>query len=171
VQFFFWDFLRDLGESNVGGIEVIKNVKVDTDLNGVSKLRLKNIAKAYGWWIAKDSVALTILKPVDFTILKSQGKEFLKELLINIFLSSQAISSPAINIGHPVTRNRAAIEEIFVKAARIEALAMGLMYFMSSVLRDFRCDDEEQEFAKLVKWATGIAQDTLRTGLDIMPRL
>ncbi len=65
LQYCLWDFLRDLGESNVGGAEVIKNIKDDDDRFGVksiSKIRLRNVARAFGWWIAKDSVALTILK-------------------------------------------------------------------------------------------------------------
>ncbi len=65
MQFCLWDFLRDLGENNVGGAEVIKNAKDDSvafDVPTMSKSRCKNVARAYGWWIAKDSVALNILK-------------------------------------------------------------------------------------------------------------
>lgn len=66
IQFCLWDFLRDLGESAVGGAEVIKNIKGDEDegfnVTNMSKTRLWSVARTYAWWIAKDCVTLTILK-------------------------------------------------------------------------------------------------------------
>lgn len=32
------------------------------DLDHISSTRISNVAKAYGWWVAKDSLSLTILK-------------------------------------------------------------------------------------------------------------
>ena len=60
-----WDFLRDLGEANVGGAAVIKNHQDNDErfeLQSISQVRLHSVAKAYGWWIAKDSVSLLVLK-------------------------------------------------------------------------------------------------------------
>ena len=51
----------------MGGAEVIKNLKDDDgrfDLKTISSSRMKNVAKAYGWWIAKDCCAITILKVI-----------------------------------------------------------------------------------------------------------
>jgi nucleolar MIF4G domain-containing protein 1 len=68
LQFCLWDFLRDLGEANVGGAEVIKNLKDDRDegaafdVKSISSTRIRNVAKAYAWWVAKDCVTLAILK-------------------------------------------------------------------------------------------------------------
>jgi nucleolar MIF4G domain-containing protein 1 len=63
LQFTLWDFLRDLGESNVGGAAVIKNAKdVEFDVKSISKTRMQHVAKAYAWWIAKDCTSLMILK-------------------------------------------------------------------------------------------------------------
>ena len=61
-----WDFLRDLGETNVGGAEIIKNLG-DADMAGfnvkhISGTRMRNVARAFGWWIAKDCCTLAILK-------------------------------------------------------------------------------------------------------------
>ncbi|KAF7316744.1 MIF4G/MA4-domain-containing protein [Mycena chlorophos] len=165
LQFCLWDFLRDLGEVNVGGAEIVKNLKDDDgfDLKSVSSTRLANVAKAYGWWIAKHCVTLAILKPVDFTALKAQSKGFLEELFTNIFIYSQT-ASPIITANTaPTARNRGPIEEIFVKGTRIEALAMGLLYFLTETLGDAE--------SELVRWASGIAKDTLRTGVDIVPSL
>lgn len=65
LQFCLWDFLRDLGETTIGGAEVLKNVKDDNDgfdLGKISDMRMRNVARAYAWWVAKDCVTLAILK-------------------------------------------------------------------------------------------------------------
>ncbi|KAF5382190.1 hypothetical protein D9615_004440 [Tricholomella constricta] len=174
LQFSLWDFFRDLGETSVGGAQVIKNLKDDDDgfdVKSISTTRMRNVAKAYGWWIAKDCVTLAILKPVDFTSLKSTAKEFLRELLVQIFICSQR-TTPMIASNPkdmPTTRNCGPIEEIFIKATRIQTLAMGLVYFISEAFRDV--SKEEDEMSRLIKWASRLAKDTLRTGVDIVPSL
>lgn len=67
LQFSLWDLLRDMGEANVGGAEVIKNLSEDSfGSKTISSTRLKHVARAYGWWIAKDSCSLIILKVCSF---------------------------------------------------------------------------------------------------------
>lgn len=48
----------------MGGAEVIKNLKEDDgfEVKNISETRMGNIAKAYGWWLAKDCCTLAILK-------------------------------------------------------------------------------------------------------------
>jgi len=46
-------------------MEVIKNAKDDGDVVSTKKIsstRIKNVANAYAWWIAKDCSSLAILK-------------------------------------------------------------------------------------------------------------
>lgn len=67
LQFCLWDFLRDLGETNVGGAEVLKNLKDDGlvvgfDLKKISGARMRNVGRAYAWWLAKDCCTLAVLK-------------------------------------------------------------------------------------------------------------
>jgi len=152
----------------VGGAEVIKNLKEDGgfDVKKISGTRMGNVAKAYGWWLAKDCCTLAILKPVDFTLLKPRTSNFLKDFLTHLFISTQ-VSTPILGATVPTTRNRGAIEEVFIKATRIETLALGLVYFLSTEMT--RPKDGEKE--GLVKWASGVAVDTLRTGMDIIPNL
>lgn len=60
-----WDFLREMGEANVGGIELLKRKQDEgnsVEDKMVGRTRTRNIAKAYGWWIAKDCCTLVILK-------------------------------------------------------------------------------------------------------------
>ncbi|EEB94376.1 hypothetical protein MPER_06822, partial [Moniliophthora perniciosa FA553] len=117
LQYCLWDFLRDMGETEVGGMEVIKSLKEGRegfDIKSISSSRLRNVAKAYAWWIAKDCIGLAVLKPVDFTRLQPQTRTFLRELFTNIFLCSQS-SSPLVNAKAQdvsTTRNRGTIEEI-----------------------------------------------------------
>ena len=91
--------------------------------------------------------------------------------MISIFFCSQ-VALPVVGLdvkNLPNTRNRAAVEEVFIKATRAEAVGMGLVYFMTEVFRDF--SSQEEELTKFVKWASGVAKDTLRTGLDIVPMI
>ncbi|KAH7930221.1 ARM repeat-containing protein [Leucogyrophana mollusca] len=168
LQFCLWDFLRDLGETTVGGAEVIKNLEDDDgsrfNVKTINPSRMKNVAKAYAWWIAKDCCSLTILKPVDFTFLKPQTQKFIKELFIQVFVASQ-VSSPILGNGpndYPASRNRGDLEEVFKKASRIENLGVGLLYFMSE---NFRAEEG------LVKWGCAVARETLQAGMDHVPRL
>ncbi|KAH7884460.1 hypothetical protein F5I97DRAFT_2037366 [Phlebopus sp. FC_14] len=166
LQFCLWDFLRDLGETKVGGSEVIKSLKDEErpfDVKNVSSSRMKNVARAYGWWIAKDCCSLTVLKPMDFTLLKPQPRKFLKELFIYLFVASQT-SSPLLedHSSEKASRNRGAIEDIFMKATKIENLGLGLMYFLSNAFR------EEEG---LLNWASSVARETLQTGMDGIPRI
>lgn len=91
-------------------------------------------------------------------------------MLVQIFISSQ-VASPLVgsDLQHlSIVRNRRSIEEIFIKATRIQPLAMGLIYFMSEVFRNI---SEEGDMAELVKWADAVGKDTLRTGIDTVPGL
>lgn len=165
LQYWLWDFLRDLGQVNVGGAEVIKNLKDNhgqLEVKSISSSRMKNVAKAYGWWIAKDTCSLLILKPVDFTLLKLQSQKFLKELFIQVFVASQGSSPVLVDHANELgSRNRGVIENIFMKATKIENLGQGLIYFLSHTFR-------EDGF---LKWASLVAKETLRGGMDYVPRL
>ena len=179
--------MRELGETSVGGAAVTKNIEeVDFEGKSVSETRLRNVAKAYAWWIAKDAVTIQILKvripifhsqgpfslhlkAVDFTMLKPRTKEFLKELFVQIFINSQRTTPLLISDMSKLTftRNRNAVEEIFIKGSRVQALAMGLVYFLTETFKD----KSETELAKFLRWAIGVAKDTLRTGVDLIPTL
>jgi nucleolar MIF4G domain-containing protein 1 len=110
-----------------------------------------------------------LFKPVDFTSLKAQTKGFLREMLLHIFINSQR-STPTLTLDPkdiPTTRDHRAIEEIFIKAMRLKELSMGLVYFLTENFRDL--SDHDPKVEKLVKWASSLARDTVRTGIDIVP--
>ena len=65
LQFCLWDFLRELGESNVGGVELLKRqdeLGFSSQGKSINRFRLRNTARAYSWWVAKDCCSLTIFK-------------------------------------------------------------------------------------------------------------
>jgi len=65
LQFCLWDFLRELGESNVGGAELLKRQDepgFSFQGKSITHHRLKNTARAYSWWVAKECCSLTIFK-------------------------------------------------------------------------------------------------------------
>ena len=101
---------------------------------------------------------------MEFTQLRPIANTFLRQFLIQIFISTQ-VSTPVITNTIPSSRNRGAIEDVFVKATRIEALASGLVYYLS---REMVHDEPEGGF---VKWAIGVALETLGMGMDVIPTL
>lgn len=73
LQFCLWDFLRDLGEASVGGAEVLKNLKDNGEgfeAREISSAKMRNVANAYAWWVAKDCIALSIFKASHCRLLK-----------------------------------------------------------------------------------------------------
>ncbi|KAF8591084.1 ARM repeat-containing protein [Ramaria rubella] len=180
LQFCLWDFLRDLGEKGVGGAEIIKGLQ-DEDVHApfdekkISPTRRLNIARAYAWWMAKGCASLTILKPVDFTLLQSQSREFFRNLFLQLFVSSQ-VASPAITPNAEAAAHltgahfRESLEEVFIKATRIPTLTQGLIYFFTNTLRG---DDgsNNETVSETLKWAREVAKDTLRAGMDVVASL
>ncbi|ETW83202.1 hypothetical protein HETIRDRAFT_244965, partial [Heterobasidion irregulare TC 32-1] len=178
MQFCLWDFLRDLGETNVGGAEVIKNLKDDNaavgfDVKKISSSRMRNVARAYAWWVAKDAITLAVFKPVDFMAIKPQARAFLKEFCMQLFVSSQ--SSVPVLTAHvanmPSTRNRGPLQEVFARATRVQALAVGLVYFLTDAFRRADGEGGGGGDGNFVTWARDVAVDTLRMGLDTISTL
>nr|QDK64589.1 putative Sgd1p [Ganoderma lucidum] len=167
LQFCLWDFLREMGETTVGGVEILKNLDDDDragfNVKSISAARLRNVARAFGWWIAKDCCTLAILKPIDFIALKAQARTFMRELFVHVLANTQ-LATPLLRSERaedlPNTKNKAPLEEVFVKGSKIQAVALGLMYFLRETFR------EEEGF---LKWASQVALQGLRTGMGIIP--
>jgi len=61
-----------------------------------------------------------------------------------------------------MSRNRGAVEDIFIKATKIENMGLGLIFFLSNAFRG-----EEG----LLGWASALARETLQMGMNEIPRL
>ena len=66
----------------------------------------------------------------------------------------------------PTTRNRGALEEVFIKATRVQNLAIGLTFFLGEAFRKDAGDEKG-----FIKWASQVARDTLRMGMDVVAGL
>lgn len=98
LQYCLWDFLRDIGQTQVGGEKFAaalfdSTATAEEEQNKVDPRRIGNLAQAYAWWISKDCLSLQALKPVDFTLLQPRPAQFLGLLLIHLVLSVQSKSA------------------------------------------------------------------------------
>ncbi|CAE6441285.1 unnamed protein product [Rhizoctonia solani] len=165
LQYCLWDFLRLLGETQVGGDAISRDESANSD--EVSNSTISNYAKAYAWWLARGSVALTIFKPVEFLVLQPRTKHFFKALFIQMIISSQS-NSPLVDIRSPESaiphaRNREAIEEICTKARRLPAMCKGIGYFIQTILSEEEALKAKTKRAhELVVWGLGVAKDELQ---------
>ncbi|KAF8757696.1 hypothetical protein RHS01_03514 [Rhizoctonia solani] len=98
LQYCLWDFLRSLGETQVGGEAISRDEVASGD--EVSNSMISNHAKAYAWWLARGSVALTIFKPVEFLVLRPRTKQFFRSLFAQMVISSQS-NSPLVDVRSP----------------------------------------------------------------------
>ncbi|KAG8700061.1 suppressor of glycerol defect [Ceratobasidium sp. 394] len=164
LQYCLWDFLRSLGETQVGGAAISRDF--DTSGDDVSDFTIANYAKVYAWWLARGSVTLTIFKPVEFLVLKPRSKQFFKSLFLQTIISSQS-TSPLVDIRSaesaiPQTRNRAAIEEIMSKALRIPTMCKGIAYFVQSLLSEGDFGSRKTRMHDLLVWGLGVAKEALQ---------
>ncbi|TKY90218.1 hypothetical protein EX895_000216 [Sporisorium graminicola] len=107
LQYCLWDFLREIGQKQVGGEKfaaaLFSTEDDDDDEQGkrVDPRRVANMARAYAWWISHDCLSLQALKTVDFTALNPRPAHFLGLLLIHLILSIQSPKSPAKTLHLP----------------------------------------------------------------------
>ncbi|QRW16836.1 eukaryotic translation initiation factor 4G [Rhizoctonia solani] len=165
LQYCLWDFLRSLGETQVGGEAISRDEVASGD--EVSNSMISNHAKAYAWWLARGSVALTIFKPVEFLVLRPRTKQFFRSLFAQMVISSQS-NSPLVDVRSPESsipqaRNREAIQEIIAKAKRLPALCKGIGYFIKSMLSDEQdLKTKTKRAHELVIWGLSVVQDALQ---------
>jgi len=61
-QYCLWDFLRECGETDVGGMELLKKSKGGGEQAKVDVRRVVNVAKLYAWLIVKKGISMRVLK-------------------------------------------------------------------------------------------------------------
>jgi nucleolar MIF4G domain-containing protein 1 len=195
LQYCLWDFLRDLGEKGVGGRSIVERDEDASDeedrmsSGAVSEERIANVARAYGWWIAKGSLSLSAMRVIDFTTLKSRGILFLQQLLIHILLSAQSFSPTlTLRLAPPKEKldglyqsrlkdvdvdqsTREAIEGVFVKGTLSNVnLCQGLLFFFERNLKLKDCMKLATSLGatshtqKQLMWARGVAKQVAKIG-------
>lgn len=101
LQFCLWDFLRSLGETEIGQIGAYTQDD-DDDGDGTgpgrsndrpSMRKIVNVAKFYGTLVAMSVLPITVLKTLTFARLQPQTKTFLDIFFTQLFLHVVAISA------------------------------------------------------------------------------
>ncbi|KAI8639720.1 hypothetical protein BD408DRAFT_391902 [Parasitella parasitica] len=133
-QYCLWDFLRECGESEVGGLERIS--------------RLSNTAKFYASLIADGALTLAVLKSVNFMSVQRNGRIFLEILFANLLLQLHAGGAQSI-------------ANVFAKVIELRTLAQGCQFFMlETVVRGKHTGLDEPDLEK-VQWSCKIAREVL----------
>lgn len=163
MQYCLWDFMRKLGEKNVGGQSILSrqeeedesDLEEDEDESALAfggekgmatEQGMANVARTYGWWMAKGSLTLEALRAVDFTTIR-KGVPFVQLLIIHVLLSISSTSpvhtlmpSKGPSSQSDMSKNQKAVETLFVQGTRAnQRLAQGLLIFMEQHLTSKKC--------------------------------
>lgn len=174
AQFSLWDFLRELGEDDVGGSELLKSQSRDANLaeQTIPKERIRNTAKLYAWWIAHGASNLLILKPLNFLQLKKQTRSFLDTLLYEVFVASQ-VKTPIISpaqlsaVWRQKPRDREALEKVALQVLKHAQLTKGLLLYLPGMEKRKLHKAPQPDEAGFVQWATTVMRDALETGTSL----
>ncbi|KAF9414064.1 suppressor of glycerol defect [Podila epigama] len=170
-QYCLWDLLREMGASDVGGMEKVKDGQViglDDGLGGqggkkVALRRIVNLSKMYSFLITSQDLSLVMLKTVTFTSLPSQPTLFFQLLMTNIILSSQPQGQKESK--EKPKRNAQALADIFIRAAVNPTLAQGIIFFLQAFVKKGQVCQNERE-KETVKWACTTVREVLQGAVN-----
>ncbi|KAJ1018055.1 hypothetical protein NDA16_004924 [Ustilago loliicola] len=182
LQYCLWDFLREIGQKEVGGEKfaaALFTPDADEAEEGGKKVnprRVSNLARAYAWWFTHDCLSLQALKTVDFTLVTlPRPAQFIGLLLIHIVLSLQA-KSPAKTL-HLPTVTAELKEGKLVKFMQSNLmggsvdLTRGLLFFLNTKL-DGRAQRRlilgEEKTGKEMREKMRPLLETVKEGLGVM---
>ncbi|KAI8335059.1 hypothetical protein BC941DRAFT_431140 [Chlamydoabsidia padenii] len=121
-QYCLWDFLRDLGQSEVGGLDRAES-SLSGDKKNIRISRIVNVAKFYAQLLSSQTLSLTILRTINFVSLTRESQVFLDVLLANLLLLLQS--------------NHDDLKQVFLKVAHLPTLSQGLLlHIQGSLLQD-----------------------------------
>ncbi|KAK3819801.1 MAG: hypothetical protein J3Q66DRAFT_297038 [Benniella sp.] len=172
-QYALWDFLREMGATDVGGMEKVRDGQVvgledGVDASGkkVPLRRIVNLSKMYGFLITSQDLSLVMLKTVTFTSLQEQPTTFFQLLLTNIILSSQ----PQLQLQEGTSKekpkyNAQALADIFIRAAVNPTLAQGIIFFLQAFVKKGQVCSTDRD-KETVKWGCTTAKEVLRGAIN-----
>ncbi|KAI9235240.1 MAG: hypothetical protein BYD32DRAFT_384625 [Podila humilis] len=179
-QYSLWDLLREMGATDVGGMEKVKDGQViglDDGLGQggkkVALRRIVNLSKMYAFLITSQDLSLVMLKTVTFTSLPTQPTLFFQLLMTNIILSSQPqIHSPLQPQNQkketPKDKpklNAQALADIFIRAAVNPTLAQGIIFFLQAFVKKGQVCQTERE-KETVKWGCTTVREVLQGAVN-----
>ncbi|KAJ1935843.1 suppressor of glycerol defect, partial [Kickxella alabastrina] len=149
MQYALWDFLREMGETDVGGLGRIGQ-EDDNDISNVPLRRIVNLAKLYAWLVDKQVLSLMILKTVTFAKAGQQARIFFQVMFSTIFLQHKRQSS----------KDEIALYEIFQKATANPTMCHGILFFFHHFVKN--CELVTEEERPLMKWGCKVAKQVFR---------
>lgn len=148
-QYCLWDFLRECGESDVGGLErsASENAVLEENKN-IRLSKLMNMAKFYASLIADGALTLAVLKSVNFMSVKRNARIFLEILFANLLL--QLHSGGAQGVAN-----------VFGKILELRTLAQGCIFFMLETVVHGKHSGLGEDDLEKVQWSCKIAREVL----------
>ncbi|CAG8561932.1 29116_t:CDS:10, partial [Gigaspora margarita] len=151
-KYCLWDFLRECGESDVGGI-MLKSMPVKNTSEKISLRRIVNLTKLFAWLIVNEGLSVISLKTVTFTKLQSQSRLFFQLFFSNIILTQNTNK-----------RNPQLLAKIFINAVHDPTLAQGIMFFLHHFVK--AGDILEEEEKDIVEWGCDVIKKVIRRSLS-----
>ncbi|KAI9483724.1 MAG: hypothetical protein EXX96DRAFT_152735 [Benjaminiella poitrasii] len=150
-QYCLWDFLRECGESDVGGLErsATENF-VSEESKNIRLSKLSNMAKFYASLIANGALTLAVLKSVNFMSVQRNGRIFLEILFSNLLLQLHSGGAQAI-------------ANTFGKILELRTLAQGCNFFMLETVTHGRHTGLGENDLEKVQWSCKIAREILNS--------
>lgn len=61
-QYCLWDFLRECGENDIGGMELVKTIQTSSTAEKIPLRKIVNLSKLYAFLITGGQLSVIILK-------------------------------------------------------------------------------------------------------------
>ncbi|KAJ2783267.1 suppressor of glycerol defect [Coemansia javaensis] len=164
MQYALWDFMRELGETDVGGLGRLSQDDGGDGGGGgatVPLRRIVNLAKMYAWLVDRQVLSLLILKTVTFAKVGRQARVFFQVMFSTLFLLHKQRSEADLK----------AVYGVFQRAASNPTMCHGMLFFFHHFVK--RCDLVDEADLPAVRWGCKIAKQAIRdhvggTSLDAM---
>ncbi|KAI8072311.1 hypothetical protein BC940DRAFT_251655 [Gongronella butleri] len=122
-QYCLWDFLRELGLQDIGGLE--RTAAAATGETRVRLQRMVNLGKFFGLMVAGQTFALTVFRTVNFISLTPQAQIFLDILFAHMLLQ--------------LKDDVQGLKHVMLKVIQLPTLAQGiLLHLQGSLLKGNR---------------------------------
>ncbi|KAJ2796705.1 suppressor of glycerol defect [Coemansia guatemalensis] len=149
MQYALWDLLRELGETDVGGLGRIGRDDADAGSN-VPLRRVVNLAKMYAWLIDKQALSLLVLKTVTFAKVETQARVFFQVMFSTLFLLHCKRTE----------KDAQAVYAVFQRAAANPTMCHGILFFFHHFVK--HCDLVAEDERPVMRWGCKIAKEAIR---------
>ncbi|KAJ2853600.1 suppressor of glycerol defect [Coemansia erecta] len=150
MQYALWDFLREMGEADVGGLSRVDQGEDDASGVAVPLRRIVNVAKLFAWLVDKQALSLLVLKTVTFASVGKQARIFFQVMFSTIFLQHKKQSD----------KDAESLLKTFGRATANPAMCHGMLFFFKHFVRN--CELVKDEEKPIVKWGCKIAKQAFR---------